>query len=157
MYVTRQRPSFRTTIRAHSAVITALVHGTFAGRRGASYQATTADAAIARPALARAAALGVLGVFALSAGVFLSACSSPGDSRLTVFADPGQYDFYSCDQIVGQQKYWQTRELELKQLMDKAEQRAGGAFVNAIAYQAEYVSATDQHPLLPPTPRATHS
>jgi len=96
----------------------------------------TADAAIARPALARAAALGVLGVFALSAGAFLSACSSPGDSRLTVFADPGQYDFYSCDQIVGQQKYWQTRELELKQLMDKAEQSAGGAFVNAIAYQA---------------------
>ena len=114
----------------------------------------TADAAIARPALARAAALGVLGVFALSAGAFLSACSSPGDSRLTVFADPGQYDFYSCDQIVGQQKYWQTRELELKQLMDKAEQSAGGAFVNAIAYQAEYVSAKEQQQVLAATARA---
>ena len=38
--------------------------------------------------------------------------------------------------------------------MDKAEQSAGGAFVNAIAYQAEYVSAKEQQQVLAATARA---
>jgi hypothetical protein len=112
------------------------------------------DFGIAKGPLVRAAALGVLGILALSAGALLSACSSAGDSRLTVFADPGQYDFYSCDQIAVQQKYWQTREEELRQLMAKAEQSTGGAFVNVIAYQADYVSAKEQLQVLAATARA---
>jgi hypothetical protein len=88
-----------------------------------SYPVLPADAGTAKTPLARTRALGVLAVvFALSAGALLSACSSAGDSRLTLFADPGLYDFYSCEQIVGQQKYWASREQELKQLMARAEQ-----------------------------------
>jgi hypothetical protein len=114
-----------------------------------------ADTAIAKAALARATGLGVLGVvIALSAGAMLSACSSAGDSRLTLFADPGIYDFYSCDQIAAQQKAFQTREQELKQLMARAEQSTGGAFVNVIAYQADYVSAKEQLQVLAATARA---
>ena len=114
-----------------------------------------ADAEMAKTPRARAAALGVLGVvLVLSAGALLSACSSAGDSRLTLFADPGVYDFYSCDQIAAQQKTFQTREQELKQLMARAEQSTGGAFVNVIAYQADYVSAKEQLQMLAATARA---
>jgi hypothetical protein len=114
-----------------------------------------AGAGKAKSPLARAAALSVLGlVLALSGGALLSACSSAGDSRLTLFADPGLYDFYSCEQIVGQQKYWASREQELKQLMARTEQSTGGAFVNAIAYQTDYVSAREQLQVLAATARA---
>jgi len=114
-----------------------------------------ADAGTAKTPLARAAALRVLGLlFALSSGALLSACSSAGDSRLTLFADPGLYDFYSCEQLAGQQKYWATREQELKQLMARAEQSTGGAFVNVIAYQADYVTAKEQLQVLAATARA---
>jgi hypothetical protein len=120
-----------------------------------SYPVLPADAGMAKTPLARTRVVSMLPVvFALSAGALLSACSSAGDSRLTVFADPGQYDFYSCEQIVGQQKYWQTREQELKQLMAKAEQSTGGAFVNVIAYQTDYVSAKEQQQVLAATARA---
>jgi hypothetical protein len=85
---------------------------------------------------------------------FLSACSSATDSRLTVFADPGKYDFYNCDQIASQQIYWKSREQELKLLMDKAGQSASGAVVNVIAYQADYVGATEELKVLEATARS---
>ena len=113
-----------------------------------------ADFGIAKASLAPAAALIALAVLAVLGGGLLSACSSAGDSRLTVFADPGQYDFYSCDQLTAQQKYWEGREQELKQLMARAEQSTGGAFVNVIAYQADYVSAKEQLQVLAATARA---
>jgi hypothetical protein len=120
-----------------------------------SYPVLPAGAGMGKTPLARAAAFGVLAVvFALSGGALLSACSSAGDSRLTLFADPGLYDFYSCDQIAAQQKTWQKREQELKQLMARAEQSTGGAFVNVIAYQADYVSAREQLQVLAATARA---
>ena len=40
----------------------------------------------------------------LSAG-----CSSTGENPLTVFADPGKYQFSSCEQLAGQRKYWSSR------------------------------------------------
>ena len=78
-------------------------------------------------------------------GVALAGCSTPAsDSSFTVFADPGRYLYYSCDQISAQMKHWTTREQELRLLMDKAEQSAGGAVVNLIAYKADYVAATEE-------------
>src|SRR5215471_7288270 len=59
------------------------------------------------------------GLFAAAA---LAACSSIGGDPLTVFADPGRYQYNTCEQIAGQRKAWVAREQELKQLMDKAEQ-----------------------------------
>ena len=40
---------------------------------------------------------------------------------------PGKYQFYNCEQLAGQRMYWTNHELELKLLMDKADQGAGGA------------------------------
>ena len=47
-------------------------------------------------------------------GVFLSACSATAMGPFTVFADPGEYEFHSCEQLAA---------------------RTGGMVVNVIAYK----------------------
>jgi hypothetical protein len=100
------------------------------------------------------AALIALAVGGLSLGSVLSACSSAGDSQLTFFAEPGIYRYHSCDQIANIRKYWSTREQELKELMAKAEKSTGGAVINVIAYQTDYVTAREQVAVLDATARS---
>jgi hypothetical protein len=90
----------------------------------------------------------------LLAAALLAGCSSTGDNPLTVFADPGKYRYHSCEQIVGQQKFWSNRQTELKMLMDKADQSAGGAVVNVLAYKADAVAASEELKVLENTARA---
>jgi hypothetical protein len=102
----------------------------------------------------RVGAAGLGGTMALVASVVLGGCSTPGtDSSFTVFADPGRYLYYSCDQITAQLKNWTTREQELRLLMNQAEKGAGGAVVNLIAYKADHVAATEELKLLNKTAR----
>jgi hypothetical protein len=75
----------------------------------------------------------------LWAGGCLTECSS-----ITVFADPGKYQFSSCEHLAGQRKYWSKQEEELRLLMNKAEQSAGGAVVNVIAYKGDHVAAIEE-------------
>jgi hypothetical protein len=98
------------------------------------------------------AALNALG--GLLAGVVLSACSSAGDSQFMFFAEPGVYQYHSCDQIATIRKYWSTREQELRELMARAEKSTGGAVINVIAYQTDYVTAREQVGLLDATARS---
>jgi hypothetical protein len=94
-------------------------------------------------------------------GGFLAACSSPGGNNpftgasnpFTVFVDPGQYLYLSCEQIATQRTTSTNRAQELKLLMDKAEQSTGGAIVNVIAYKSDYVSATEEIKVLDATAR----
>jgi hypothetical protein len=81
----------------------------------------------------------------------LSGCSSGGYSGFTLFAEPGKYQYYSCEQIAGEMKNWTHREQELKSLMDRADQSAGGAAVGLIAYKADYVAAGEELDLLKAT------
>jgi hypothetical protein len=85
---------------------------------------------------------GVILAGSVLAGFVLAGCAM--DSPLTVFADPGQYQYFSCEQLTAQRKYWTGREQEIKQLMDKADQGAGGAIVNVLAYKADYLAAGEQ-------------
>ena len=85
--------------------------------------------------------------------MLLAGCSSISDSSFTVFADPGKYTYYSCDQIILQTKIWTSREQDLRTLMDKAEQSAGGTVVNTLAYRADYVAATEELKILEKTAR----
>jgi len=73
---------------------------------------------------------------------------------VTVFADPGKYQFYNCEQLAGQRTYWTNRELELKLLMDNADQGTGGAVVTVTAYQADHVAAREELKVLEATVRA---
>jgi hypothetical protein len=83
----------------------------------------------------------VTGVLLL--GALLAGCSS-ASGPLTVLADPGKYQFHSCEQLASQRKHWSTREQELRLLMDRAEQGAGGAIVNLLAYKADHVAASEE-------------
>jgi hypothetical protein len=87
------------------------------------------------------------------AALVLSACST-SDNMFTVFADPGKYQYYSCDQIAGQRKTWALKEQELRQLMNKADQSAGGSVVNALAYKSDYVAASEELKVLEATARS---
>jgi hypothetical protein len=73
---------------------------------------------------------------------------------MTVFADPAKYQYSSCDGLNKQRQTWSTRQQELKQLMDRAEQSAGGAVVNVLAYQADYAAASEELQLIEHAARA---
>jgi hypothetical protein len=88
------------------------------------------------------------------AGAMLTACSSSSDTGFSLFADPGKYQFHSCVQIAAELKSRSVREQELKTLMDRADQSAGGAAVGFIAYKAEYVAASEELGMLRSTARS---
>jgi hypothetical protein len=92
-----------------------------------------------------------LRIIALSFGTFLAACS--GINEFTVFADPGAYEYNSCEQLVTMRKSVADREQELKLLMDRARQSTGGAAIGVIAYQADYVTAVEQLKVIDATAR----
>jgi hypothetical protein len=73
---------------------------------------------------------------------------------LTMFADPGKYQYYSCEQLASQRTYWAGREQELQLLMDKAKQGTGGAVVNVIAYQSDFLAAREELKVIDATVRA---
>ena len=85
----------------------------------------------------------------------LAACASELSNPLMggFFADPGQYEFYSCEQIASQRAGVKAREQQLKQLMNKAEKSAGGAIVNVIAYKGEYDAVQEQLQVIDATAR----
>jgi hypothetical protein len=90
----------------------------------------------------RASLLVLIG--AILAVACLAGCASTGGSPVTLFADPGKYQFTSCEQLANQRKHWSGREQELRLLMDRAEQGTGGAIVNVLAYKADYVAAGEE-------------
>jgi hypothetical protein len=77
---------------------------------------------------------------AISACAMLAGCSNVED----LFVTPGKFEVYSCDQIAAQGKTAATRERELKGLMGKASEGAGGALVNTMAYRSEYLAMQGQ-------------
>ena len=87
-------------------------------------------------------------------GAFLSGCAPTGNSSLTVFADPGKYQFSSCESLVNQRKTLANKEEELRLLMDKAEQSSGGAVVNVFAYKADYAAVNEELRLIDSAARA---
>jgi hypothetical protein len=83
-------------------------------------------------------------VLGIMAAWLLAACAPAAMGPVTMFADPGKYEFFSCEQLGMQRKQWAERELELKLLMDKADQSAAGAIVNVVAYQTDYTAAREE-------------
>jgi hypothetical protein len=78
----------------------------------------------------------------------LPACSSGSDTSYTFLADPGQYEFYSCEQLATDMKGLVKRRTDLKALMDRADQSAGGTAVGLMAYRTDYISVGEQQRLL---------
>jgi hypothetical protein len=87
----------------------------------------------------RSAAAAIL----LLAGVMLAGCASGFETGL-LFADAGKYQFHNCEQLAAAAKQTSAREQQLKGLIDKAEQDAGGVIVSAMAYRTDYIAATEE-------------
>src|SRR6516164_11007674 len=86
--------------------------------------------------------------------VLLAACASAIESPFTVFADPGKYEWYSRDQLAPQRKLWESKEKQLKLLMDKAKQSTGGSAISVVAYQGDYGAAREELQVIDATARA---
>jgi hypothetical protein len=84
----------------------------------------------------------------------LATCAPVAMGPTTYFADPGQYEYFSCGLLAERRKYWADRELELRLLMDKAEQASGGTVVSIIAYKGDYIAAHEELKLIDETRRA---
>jgi hypothetical protein len=84
---------------------------------------------------------------------FSAACATALESPFTVFADPGKYEWYSCEQLLPQRKSFEIREQELKLLMDKARQGTGGAAISIVAYQSEYTATREEIKVIDATAR----
>ena len=92
---------------------------------------------------------------ALILPALLAACASELQNPLTggFFADPGKYEYYSCEQLLPQRAFYEKRERELKLLMDKARQATGGAVINVVAYQNEYTATQEELRVIDATAR----
>jgi hypothetical protein len=82
-------------------------------------------------------ALPLLAMCALLAG-----CAA-GDGPY-FFADAGKYQFHNCEQLAVASKQKHDRQRELKELIDKAEQAAGGQLVSVLAYRSDYVAVNEE-------------
>ena len=72
----------------------------------------------------------------------LTGCASSEGPYL--FADAGKYHFHNCEQLATVSKQKHDRQRELKELIDKAEQAAGGQIVSALAYRTDYAAVNEE-------------
>ena len=91
---------------------------------------------------------------ALILPMLLAACATAIESPVTVFADPGKYEWHSCEQLVPQRKLWEKKEQDLKLLLEKAKQSTGGSAISVVAYQGDYVNAREELQVIDATARA---
>jgi hypothetical protein len=87
-------------------------------------------------------------IYVVSSCAFLAACGSDGGAGVTFLADPGKYEFYSCEQLTIDMKALIKRRQDLKSLMDRAEQTTTGAAVGLMAYRTDYINAGEEQKLL---------
>lgn len=85
-------------------------------------------------------------------GMALTGCASGGD--VLIFADTGKYQYHNCEQLAAAEKQQTARQRELKELIDKAEQGAGGQIVSLIAYRSDYTAVNEDLRVIETTVRA---
>jgi len=94
-------------------------------------------------------ALGLLPVVLLS--VALGGCAS---ESFLVFGDSGKYQFHNCDQLATAAKQQGERRRDLKELIDKSEQAAGGVIVSMMAYRSDYLAVNEDLRVIEATQRS---
>jgi hypothetical protein len=87
---------------------------------------------------------GALSSFAMLA---LTGCGL-SDGAGALFVDPGRYTLYRCDDLATRRKALITRENELRGLIERAGESAGGAVIGSLAYRSEYDSVLAEEKLL---------
>jgi hypothetical protein len=76
----------------------------------------------------------------VAVGGALGACSTNLDLS-TLYTTPGRFDSLKCSDIVSRINSAETREKELTQLMEKANQDTAGPVVNVLVYSTDLAQA----------------
>jgi len=84
----------------------------------------------------------------------LAGCASGSGDGPLFFADEGKYHFHNCEQLATAAKAQSTRQRDLKELIDKAEQAAGGQIVSLLAYRSDYVAVNEDLRVIEMTARS---
>jgi hypothetical protein len=78
----------------------------------------------------------------LASALALGGCAMAVDAPM-VFGDTGKYQYHNCEQLTAAATAQQGRERELRELLDKADQGAGGFFVGLMAYKTDYLAVEE--------------
>jgi hypothetical protein len=84
----------------------------------------------------------------------LAGCASSIGNTPTFLADPGSYEFYSCEQIAALRVAQEKRRADLRELIDKAERSPAGVLMGVMSYRIDYVSAGEETKVIDATMRA---
>jgi len=74
----------------------------------------------------------------------VTACSTSSKVDVMLFADPGKYEYHTCDQILKAGTAVAQREAKLRELIQKAEQSTGGTLVSTVAYRGEHRTVVEE-------------
>ena len=74
----------------------------------------------------------------------VAACSTSSNVDVMLFADPGKYEYHTCEQILKAGNAVAAREEQLRTLIQKAEQGAGGGLVGTVAYRGEHRTVVEE-------------
>ena len=80
------------------------------------------------------------------AALTIGSCGSDGAGAIWV--DPGKFTFYHCDDLARRWEQLITRENDLRNLIDKANESSTGAVIGSIAYRSDYEAVLSQEKLL---------
>ena len=70
------------------------------------------------------------------------------DDLATVFVDPTKFDVLPCPELAKRLDLMSKREQELRGLIEKAGDGAGGTVASALAYRTDYLNARGEVKLL---------
>jgi hypothetical protein len=84
----------------------------------------------------------------------LAGCASSVGNTPTFLADPGTYEFYSCEQMVTLRAAQEKRRADLRELIDKAERSPAGVLMGVMSYRIDHASATEEIRVIDATMRA---
>jgi len=83
----------------------------------------------------------------LAAAALLAGCSF-NDGMGSLIIDPARYSVYHCKDLVTALKELQTRQKDLRALMDRAGDGGGGTVIGALTYRPDYEKAVSEESLL---------
>jgi hypothetical protein len=96
---------------------------------------------VAQGRVAQARVAQALRLVPLASCLALGGCAM-ADAPL-MFGDTGKYQYHNCEQLTAAATAQQGRERELRELLDKADQGAGGFFVGLMAYKTDYLAVEE--------------
>jgi hypothetical protein len=80
----------------------------------------------------------------VAAACLVAGCSGISQQSVTMLADPGRYDLYSCEQLAQERKAVASRTTELRTLMSHAQDDGAGPLLAELGYGSDYAATRGQ-------------